>query len=353
MKWLRNALDVDALCVLRARDADTERTGKILQYVAFGDWTDDSEGPSVRFHGGTPYTGRLDNTPVMRFNIYGDCKITPSMWMDVHNCPNAFDEEYLSRIRIFIQTNLPILYLVYERHLDKTDALAYFEGRMDWKSMISSVYRIPDELYNGLLCCKNNAQLHTFCVSGEIYGKRDLEYGRPLLCERLRTSCLRAFEIEWQENGFTITQYNGNSPVVWLPEYIDAIGTEAFSGHSEIRKLILPNVVQTIDTGAFSDCSGLETLIIPASVRNIASEAFARCASLRSVYIENASKYSQYLWEDAFCDCVNLEEIHLPESVFVDGHPFENSPRLHIVCTADSNAEQYAREYGIPYTTTY
>ena len=353
MKRLGKKVDTAQMCVLYARNADTRRTGKFEQYIAFSDWTDHSEGPSVRFHGGTPYAGQLDNAPVMQFNIYGDCTITPSMWMNKYNCPNVFDERILKQVTHFIQRNLPVLYLVYERFLDKADALAYFEGRTSWETMLSTVYRIADDLYAGLLSCKDCAQLHMFCVCQNIYGQATVVEGRSLLCRTLENQSKPVFELSWDYYDCTLCGYNGNSTTVHIPEYVSTIGENAFRNHAEINKVIFSNAVEVVEDGAFAGCSGLEVLIIPGSVCHIGRGAFAHCTSLRSVYIEVKADWKQVLSEDAFCHCINLKEILLPESVLLEGHPFENCPQLRIVCTPGSSAAQHALENEIPYTITY
>ena len=350
MKPLNNKANTDALCVLFARNADETRTGKFREYVAFGDWTDEIRGPSVRFHGGTPFSRQLYNAPIMYFNIYGDCMIAQAVWMNEHNCPNAFDEDFVRQIIYFVQTNLPILYLVYERYLDKEDARAYFEGRMAWENMIALVHGIPEALYVGLLACEDNAQLHTFCVGEQIYGNQKLEPGRPLLCETLKFRNTRIFETEFQGENVVLIRYNGRSAIVRIPEYIDA---DAFSGHKEIKKLILPESIQFIGAGAFSGCSGIEMLIIPASVWDVSDRAFTQCTQLRSVHVEIQPDHEILLGEDAFCGCTNLKEIFLPESVLIEGHPFANCPQLHIVCAAGSDVEKYARNNGIPYSVEH
>lgn len=352
MKRLSKKADVDQMCVLYARNADTSRTGIIEQYIAFGDWADHCDGPSVRFHGGTPFTGQLDNAPVMQFNIYGDCIVAPSIWMNVHNCPNVFDEGFLKRVTHFIQRNLPILYLVYERFLDKADALAYFEGEINWKTMLASIYRLPEELYIGILACENNAQLHTFCIDQKIYGEKE-NGNKPLLCSALEKQNKPVFELSWDHYGCTLCGYNGSSTTVYIPEDVTTIGENAFSNHSEIRKIVFNNAVEMIEEGAFAGCSGLEMLIIPGSVWHIASKAFAHCTGLRSAYIEEKIEWEQTLSEEAFYDCANLRDISLSDSVWFSGHPFGKCPQLQIICTPNSNAEEYALENGIPFIRAY
>ena len=54
------------------------------------------------------------------------------------------------------------------------------------------------------------------------------------------------------------------------------IGREAFSGHTELRSLLLPEGIETIRAGAFAGCVGLESVTIPASVSRIEEGAFVR-----------------------------------------------------------------------------
>ena len=349
MQQLSKRVNTEALCVLRACDADISRTGRFQDFVAFGDWAASGSGPSIWFHGGTPFSGQLDNAPVIRFNIYGDCTIAPSLWMSEQNFPNVYDEEYVKQITHFIQINLPILYLVCERYLDKMDALAYFEGRLAWEQMLSSIYRIPDELYAGLFACENAARLHTFCVSHKVYGKEEVEYDRPLLCQALKARDVRMFEIELQGEDIVLTKYNGSSALVRIPEDISIIGTDAFSGHTEINKLIIPDSVQVVGEGAFSGCTGLTSLIIPASVWEVSERAFAQCTRLCSICFQKHNDHEIHLSENAFMGCVNLTEVFLHSDVIPEGNPFHACPNLVICCNAGSYAEEYAKENSIPY----
>lgn len=353
MKKLGKQTVFDQLCVLQATNADTERTGRFQGYIAFGDWTDNDEGICVRFHGGTPFSGHLDHAPVMHFDIYGDCKFALSMWMNKHNCPNLYDEEYISQITAFIQRNLPILYLVYDRYLDKEDALAYFEGKISYEKLLSSVYRIAEELYAGLLTCQNNAQLHIFCVQHQIYGTSEINSNRPILCSRLEQQLHPAFEISWEGECCTLCKYNGNSETVHIPENVEVIGKNAFCGHSEIKKLVFTETLETVEVGAFRGCSGIDMLTFPSSIWQICEEAFAECTQLRVVCFEQSALHEVYLEKGAFRSCVNLSEIYLPSFAIPEGNPFCDCSALMVYCKAGSFAEQYARDKGIPYSLTF
>jgi len=336
MKKLGKQTVFDQLCVLQATNADTERTGRFQGYIAFGDWTDDDEGICVRFHGGTPFSGHLDHAPVMHFDIYGDCKFALSMWMNKHNCPNLYDEEYISQITAFIQRNLPILYLVYDRYLDKEDALAYFEGKISYEKLLSSVYRIAEELYTGLLTCQNNAQLHEFCVLEGLYGKQEIISDRSILCAKLEGMVHPIFETTCYGDEFVLLKYNGCEETVNIPEGVDRIGSEAFSGHKEIRKIVFPDTVQTIDKRAFSGCCGIEILLLPPSIWDVCEDAFSECTRLQTVCFEAQQTHDLYLSKDAFRGCISLTEIILPQDVIPEGNPFGACPNLRKIAIHDT-----------------
>lgn len=352
MKELKYRTVIDRLCVLKSTDVDTDRTGRFQGYVAFGDWTDCSDGPSVRFHGGTPFSSRLDNAPVMHFNIYGDCKLELAMWMNQYNCPNLYDDQFINQITSFVQTNLPILYLVYERYLDKEDAKNYFEGRIDYEILLSSIYRISETLYSGVISCENNAQLHKFCVGEQIYGKTEFNSNRELLCSRLEKQLHPVFEISWEGENCILRKYNGNRETVHIPENVDTIGENAFRGHTEIKKIIFPEKLETVESGAFSMCSGIEMMMLPSGIWEIGENAFADCTGLRTVCFEQCTLHEVYLANGAFRGCSILSEVYLPQFALPEGDPFPNCQALIIHCQAGTPGEAYVNEHHIPYVCT-
>lgn len=341
------------LCVLHSKDADIEITGKFKDYIAFGDWTDDQHGPVIRFHGGSEFTGVVDNAPILQFNIYGDCEIQRFEWMNEDNCPNMFDSAYVEAVKYFVQVNLPILFLVHNRNLDKADALLYFKGEMTWEDLTARIYRIPDELYSGLLSCQSRAHLHEFCVQEKIYGvSENKKNNRPLLSVALQRTRVPTFEIDILEED-ELNGYNGNSETVRIPENVVHVGKDVFSGHSEIKKLIIPNTVTSIGESAFAGCTGIEYLLLPASIRFVGTCAFSGCANLKEVCFEVAAGADDdwvELDEGSFSNCENLESARLPAKLDIWSNPFINCPQLTILCQPGSYAERLAMEYQIPFS---
>lgn len=338
----------DGFCILLTKYASV-RVPHFCEYIAFGTWADAPYGPCVRFDGGSPFSSVFENAPFMRFNIYGDCEMIKQKWMDAYTCPNAFEESCIQQLIAFIQTNLPILHLVYERFLDKEDALAYFEDRICWGELLSCVYRIPDELYSGLLTCENNAQLHLFCVQNSIYGKNEIAGDRPLLCERLKAELHPEFEMSFGCSGYTLEKYSGNRETVYVPDYVEGIEENAFYGHTEIKQIVFPDTVEYIGKNAFSGCSSLKMLSFPSSLNYIDADAFAGCEQLQTVIFDSPDIYLPAFEEGAFRGCKNLTDVDLADMDILGGNPFIDCPQLTLRCRKDSSVEALAQKYHIPY----
>lgn len=71
--------------------------------------------------------------------------------------------------------------------------------------------------------------------------------------------------------------YRGSASVVNIPDSVKAIGADAFSGHSEISRVVIPDSVEIIGEGAFSNCSVLAEIEGGNSVKQIRDRAFAAC----------------------------------------------------------------------------
>ena len=115
-----------------------------------------------------------------------------------------------------------------------------------------------------------------------------------------------------------------NSGHFEIPEGVTAIGDGAFYYCSRLSSVTIPESVVSIGENAFSSCRNLSSIVIPAGVRSIESWTFSYCWKLSSVTIP---KSVSYIGEGAFLDC---------EDLTIYGY-------------ADSAAEAYAEENGIPF----
>ena len=85
-----------------------------------------------------------------------------------------------------------------------------------------------------------------------------------------------------QNGEVTITEYNGDSAEVIIPESIKGmpvvtIETSAFHNCEKIKTLVIPDSVEKIESWAFSKCYSLENVTLGNGVRIIDSSPFAYC----------------------------------------------------------------------------
>ena len=74
-----------------------------------------------------------------------------------------------------------------------------------------------------------------------------------------------------------------------IPNGIQTIGLQAFSGRSSLTNVIIPSSVTSIQAAAFSGCSSLTNIIIPNSVTTIGANILNNCASLKSIKVEEGN----------------------------------------------------------------
>jgi hypothetical protein len=97
----------------------------------------------------------------------------------------------------------------------------------------------------------------------------------------------------------------GGKPVTY-------IGTQAFSGCTNLKSITISNGVTSIGYAAFIGCGALTSITIPDGVTSIGVGAFRNCTSLTSITIP-ASVTSIGDW--AFSNCDSLTSITIPASV--------------------------------------
>ena len=133
------------------------------------------------------------------------------------------------------------------------------------------------------------------------------------------------YEYKVENNGITITKYKGSDKEVIIPSMIDDLpvkqirgsskdgkGISIFENPDSVRKIVLPEGLEIIGLAAFCECPDLEEINIPESVTEISNAAFATNSSLTSIVIPSSVKYIKY---GAFQHCSRLESVVLSDSL--------------------------------------
>lgn len=87
--------------------------------------------------------------------------------------------------------------------------------------------------------------------------------------------------------GTTITGYTGAATEVVIPEYITAIGDEAFR-FSDITSISLPSTLTDIGNRAFLSCTGLTSITLPNGLLHIGDQAFFGCGGISEITIPSS-----------------------------------------------------------------
>lgn len=131
-----------------------------------------------------------------------------------------------------------------------------------------------------------------------------------------------------------LIKYNGDDPVVLIPDNIRVICGEAFHQLEGLEKIIIPSSVKIIGEKAFNLCKDLRIVNMTNSVVEIYDSAFCQCYSLENISLsENLKvigpvafydsglesiiipKSVKSIGNDAFGSCDNLENVELPEEL--------------------------------------
>jgi len=155
--------------------------------------------------------------------------------------------------------------------------------------------------------------------------------------------------------GTVLTQYNGSSKTVTIPNEVTSIEAGAFWGNKSITSITLPDSVTSIGGLAFANCYKLSSITIGRGVTNIGDDAFYSCKSLNAINVDprntkftsdNGVLYSKdkttliacpankkgvfvipngvlEIWYYAFNYCSGLTEIIIPNGFqFINNHAF-------------------------------
>lgn len=145
-----------------------------------------------------------------------------------------------------------------------------------------------------------------------------------------------------------------------IPETVTYIGQEAFF-ETAVTSITIPDSVTELGADAFQYCYYLHDVTLPAGLETISYSLFNGCRSLSVIDIPDSVKKIGGL---AFFGCRSLFSVTVPDSVseiedhafgfygYIDDNEEERTAKIKglcLNCSAGSEAERYAKEFGIDY----
>ena len=118
-------------------------------------------------------------------------------------------------------------------------------------------------------------------------------------------------QTEERDGGTTVQPTN----ILEIPQGVKVLYGNMWNKHihkSVIQSIILPESLEDIDDNAFSGFASLQSIHIPNGVRKIGEYAFFGCLQLRSVSL---SQTLQQIKRMSFSNCKSLQSIDIPNGV--------------------------------------
>lgn len=118
-----------------------------------------------------------------------------------------------------------------------------------------------------------------------------------------------------------------------------------------INEIVLPNYLDFIPQNAFAECSNLEYINIPQSVNSIGKGSFKNCSNLKSVVLNNSNTS---ISSEAFSGCISLECIINANDISSIGrNAFSNSSKLIFYDNTEASAyiDNYTQNMNYTFST--
>ncbi|MBE6574049.1 MAG: hypothetical protein E7652_06625 [Ruminococcaceae bacterium] len=135
----------------------------------------------------------------------------------------------------------------------------------------------------------------------------------------------KGFTYTVENNKATITGYTGSATAIKIPSELGGydvvaigreyyLGSNGFTGNTQIISVEIPDTVKSIDQSAFNGCTNLKEVTIGANVEKIGYAAFANCENLETVAFNNNAKLTT-IDDNAFSGCIKMTSFVIPHTV--------------------------------------
>lgn len=115
-------------------------------------------------------------------------------------------------------------------------------------------------------------------------------------------------EYELSEDGTLTISGFGN-----MPEFFSVENIPWYSEKEKIKKVVITGVT-SVSNNAFLDCVNLEEVVFPEEFEKIGDSAFSGCIKLPEINL-NQAKALQSIGKNAFFNCISLSKVAFPESI--------------------------------------
>lgn len=181
--------------------------------------------------------------------------------------------------------------------------------------------------------------LGDYCFAGTVIHSIHIPKSVVTISENAFVDCLEIDEITVASDNLQYISPKGSNAILSkngktlllgcrttvIPEGVEIIGDNAFSGRYSKMVLRIPESVKSIGSSAFSCCNTICEAILPKSLQAIGPFAFSNCANLSVVQLLAPVKIEMF----TFSDCHNLSAVSLPEGLEeIDRHAFSNCKSL-------------------------
>lgn len=114
-----------------------------------------------------------------------------------------------------------------------------------------------------------------------------------------------------------LKKYQGNEPVVIIPDTVKEIGYGAFKGNKTVLKVVMPDSVEKMDNAVFNGCENLMEIRFSHSLKEIPDYTCTACAALEKVVIpDGVTSIGDYAFGNDVADVsMSFTEIKFPKSL--------------------------------------